>query len=274
MLPEIVEKMPWTSDFIVEHDHPRKVVVLDNSDGKSTANAINAALQMLVSICINRNMFHVLCAQHSEPSAIPGSRHDGAIQIERFASGLFGITSRGAHLVAYTQENGQVSKLWIARRSEHLYSYPNMLDTTVAGGVKSGASPLNTIVEEAHEEASLPEDFIRSNVRSRGLISHMSVTKKDFPGEQGLVVPDYIYVYDIEIPSHLEPAPHDDEVSAFYHRTISEVQVALLNQEFKPDSAAVLIDFMIRHSIITPDNEKDFVEISMRLHRKLPFRTE
>nr|POF01031.1 uncharacterized protein CFP56_20979 [Quercus suber] len=273
MLPGIVEKMPWTTDFDVKHENPRKVTVLDSSCGKSTANAVNTALQALISMCISRDMFHVLCAQHSEPSAIPGSNHDVPIQIERFASGLFGITSRGAHLVAYTREDGQISKLWIARRSKHLYSYPNMLDTTVAGGIKSGVSPLETIVEEAHEEASLPGDFIRSQVRSRGVISHMSVTKEDFAGEQGLVVPDYIYVYDVEIPSQLKPDPNDDEVSAFYLKTISEVQMALLRQEFKPDSAAVLIDFMIRHSIITPDNEQDFVEISMRLHRRLPFRT-
>jgi hypothetical protein len=34
-----------------------------------------------------------------------------------------------------------------------------------------------------------------------------------------------------------------------------------------------LVDFLIRHGIITPENEPDFVEISMRLHRRLPFRT-
>jgi len=148
-----------------------------------------------------------------------------------------------------------------------------MLDATVAGGVKSGVSPFQTIVEEADEEASLPEEYIRQHARSRGVISHMSVTGKGFPGEHGLVVPDYIYVYDIELPPDMMPRPHDEEVSAFSLMSIPEVQAALLREEFKPDSAAVLIDFLITHGVITAENEKDYVEISMRLHRRLPFRT-
>ena len=56
--------------------------------------------------------------------------------------------------------------------------------------------------------------------------------------------------------------------------TVDEVKAALLNQEFKPDSGAVLVDFLIRHSFITAANEPDFVEINTRLHRCLPFRTD
>lgn len=33
------------------------------------------------------------------------------------------------------------------------------------------------------------------------------------------------------------------------------------------------IDFMIRHSYITPDEEPDYVKISYHLHRKLEFPT-
>jgi 8-oxo-dGTP pyrophosphatase MutT (NUDIX family) len=121
-----------------------------------------------------------------------------------------------------------------------LYTYPNMLDTTVAGGVKSGVPPFQTIVEEADEEASLPEDLIRQKARCRGVISHMNVTGKDFPGEQGLVTPDYVYVYDIELPDDVVPKPHDDEVSSFTLMSVEELQAALLREELKPDSAAVL----------------------------------
>jgi 8-oxo-dGTP pyrophosphatase MutT (NUDIX family) len=272
MTPEVVKKMPWTPDFAVHHDDRRSVTVLDASRGVDTAAAINSAFAKLVSICIERDLFHVLCRQHSEPSAIVGVNYSRPVFVERFAASLFGLMSRGAHLVAYTVAEGQ-KRVWVSRRSSHLYTYPGMLDVTVGGGVKSGVSPIQTIVQESEEEASLPADFISQHARPRGAISHMSVTGQDFKGEKGLVVPDYIYVYDIELPHDIVPRPHDDEVEAFYCMSIEELQAAVLRNEFKPDSAAVLIHFMITHGYLTAENEPDYVEINMRLHRMLPFRT-
>jgi hypothetical protein len=272
MLPEIVQKMPWTADFEVQHSHPPKVVVLDRSNGKNTATAINGAFSKVVDTCVEQNLFHVLDGRHSEPFAVVGARYDQPVYVERFATALFGLTTRGAHLVAYRMDEDGM-KVWVPRRSAHLYTYPNMLDTTVAGGVKSGVPPFQTIVEEADEEASLPEDLICQKVHCRGVISHMNVTGDDFPGEKGLVTPDYVYVYDIELPEDVIPRPHDEEVSSFTLMSLEELQAALLRKEFKPDSAAVLVEFLIRQGIITPENEPDFVEISMRLHRRLPFRT-
>jgi hypothetical protein len=54
---------------------------------------------------------------------------------------------------------------------------------------------------------------------------------------------------------------------------VDEVKEALSRAEFKTNSAVVMIDFFIRHGIITADNEKDYVEIVQRMHRRLPFPT-
>jgi hypothetical protein len=271
MTPEVVTKMPWTPSFAVNHSAPRSVTVLDHSRGVNTADAINRAFAELISICIEQDLFHVLSRRHSEPSAILGVPFSKPVYVERFAVALFGLVSRGAHLVAYV--NGfEGTKVWVSRRSNHLYTYPGCLDVTVGGGIKSGDTPFDTIIEEADEEASLPEGLVRKQARSRGVISHMSTTGPDFRGEKGLVVSDYIYVYDIELPSDVVPRPHDDEVQGFQCLTIEELQAALLRNEFKTDSAAVLVYFMILHGIITPENEKDFAEINMRLHRRLPFK--
>lgn len=264
--------MPWTSDFAVRHDQHPSVTVLDSSNGRDTAASINYAFARLVSICIENDLFHVLCRQHSEPSAVVGVSYPQPVFVERFASSLFGLMSRGAHLVAYTIAEGQ-RRVWVSRRSAHLYTYPGMLDVTVGGGVKSGVSPFDTIIHESEEEASLPEDLIRKHTCPRGAISHMSITGQDFKGEKGLVVPDYIYVYDIELPREVTPRPHDDEVDSFYCMSIAELQAALLRREFKPDSAAVFIYFLIVHGYLTAENERDYVEINTRLHRMLPFKT-
>lgn len=272
MLPAVVEKMPWTSDFSVNNGSPRSVTVLDSSNGADTATVVNAAFARIVSECIDRDLFHVLCRRHSEPFAIVSSTLSSPVYIERFAAQLFGITHRGVHLIGYTKSKDGML-IWVAQRSAHLYTYPNKLDATVGGGVQSGVSPLETLVEEANEEALLPSELIRQGAVCRGVISHMSITGKGFPGEQGLVIPDYNYVYDIELPADVVPRPNDDEVKEFSGMSVPGVQMALLRQQFKSDSAAVMIEFLIRHGFITPENEREFVEINTRLHRLLPFRT-
>lgn len=261
--------MPWTSQFTVQHEHPRKVILHDISSGKDTAKAVNEAFAEVINECVDRDLFHVLDRKHSEPFAILGANYP--VYVERFAAALFGTMQCGACMVCYTN-TAEGMKLWIPRRAAHLYTGANMLDTTVAGGVKAGVSPLETLIREADEEASLPEAFVRKHVASRGVLTCLHITGQEFPGEKGLVMPDVNYIYDMELPADVTPKPHDEEVKDYYCMTVPEVQAALLRKEFKEDPALVVIDFLMRHSFITPDNEPDFVEISMHLHRRLPFR--
>lgn len=74
----------------------------------------------------------------------------------------------------------------------------------------------------------------------------------------GLVKPDMVHVYDVEVAEDVIPKPHDGEVKEFYLMTPDEIKTALLRKEFKTNSAAVMIDFFIRHGIITADNERDY----------------
>ncbi|OTB03516.1 hypothetical protein M426DRAFT_23676 [Hypoxylon sp. CI-4A] len=271
LLPETVQKMPWTSHFEVKHDVPRSVTVLDSSKGQDTPAAVNAAFAELINICIEKNLFHVIDGMHSEPFSILSAKYP--VHMERFASALFGIMARGAYITAYTKAaDGQI-KLWVGRRAKHLYTGAGKLDGTVAGGIKADSTPFETLVREADEEASLPEALVRARTTSTGAVTYLGVTGADFPGEKGLVVPIINYVFELELPADVVPKPNDDEVEAFYLMTVPEVQKALLNDEFKADSAAVFIDFLIRHGVITADNEKDFIELNQRLHRRLPFRT-
>lgn len=41
--------------------------------------------------------------------------------------------------------------------------------------------------------------------------------------------------------------------------------------EFKPNCALLVIDFFIRHGILTAENEKDYDEIKKRIHRDIVF---
>ncbi|KAI8625451.1 hypothetical protein F5Y19DRAFT_265887 [Xylariaceae sp. FL1651] len=286
--PETVAKMPWTPSFSISHEHPRSVTVLDSSQGSNSAATFTAAFSELVDVCIAQDTFRLIAKRHSEPFVIlsyPSSRDEGrkeseTVTIERFAAPLFGILLQGAHMIAYVRSRateddaGVMSGIWIPRRAKHLFSSPNMLDASVAGGIAAGVSPLETIIKEAGEEASLPPELVRTRVRSTGLLSYVSSTDAihGWPGESGLVCPGIVYTYDMELPADVIPKPHDGEVGSYALMSVGDVQSALLNNEFKPDAAVVVLDFLIRHGFVTADNERNFIQITEHMHRRLPFR--
>lgn len=266
MLPSSVKRMPWTEDFVIDHDR-RTVQLHDRSNGKAISASCNAAFSRIITTCVEENIFDNIGGTHSEPIAILGFKYP--VQIERFSAPVFGTVNRGAHLTVYSRTS-EGMKIWVPRRSTHLKTYPGMLDSTVAGGVRADESPFENITHEAAEEASIPEDVVRSGVQPVGALTMMGLTGKGAAGEEGLVFGDVLYTFDLEVPESFEPKPRDGEVKEFYFWTVDEVKKHLLRAEFKNNSAVVMIDFFIRHGIITPDNERDYVELLVRSHRQLP----
>lgn len=261
--------MPWPEEF--EIDHVKRCVRLrDLSDGKDPSSACTASFAKIVNTCIERSLFHTISGQHSELFPILGAKYP--VYIERFAAPLFGIIHRGAHLTVYTKTSEGI-KIWVPTRSPHSWTYPDMLDTTVAGGVTAKETPFENIIREADEEASFSADLVRSKARPCGIITYMGRTRATEEDDWGLIVPDIVYLFDLEVDETIIPMPKDDEVKEFNLMDVQEVELALKNGEFKTNSAVVMIDFFIRHGILTPENEKDYVEIITRMHRKLPFPT-
>lgn len=207
----------------------------------------------------------MLNGMHSEHFLVMGARE--FVQIERFAASLFGIATRGAHLTCYVRD-AQCLGIWVARRSSKLFTYPGMLDSTVAGGVKADNSPLDCILAEATEEASLPEDLVAKQVRSVGVVT---VANRNLRTE--LHHSEVLYVYDMELAADVVPRPQDGEVEEFLLMGCDEVRERMVNGEFKPNVCPIMIDFLIRHGEMTPENERDYVEICNRLRRKLPVPT-
>lgn len=245
---------------------------------ESEAGRINAAFQAVVdgAIALGTSVFPNLTS-HSEMVRIVGAReyqsktphHPEPIRLERFAASLFGLCSRGAHLTAYVRDADQsVSaglRIWVARRDANLHTYPGMLDTTVAGGVKAEDTPRKCIVDESDEEAALPLSYVEKNLVTAGVVTYVSRSEKT-----GQVRPTVLYVYDLELKEGMRPEPKDGEVEEFYLMTVEEVTKAMLGGEFKPNCCLVMLDFFVRHGIITSENERDYLDIVMGLRRKLP----
>ena len=260
--------MPWTEDFHVNHEV--KTVHLMTFIEDDPSIACTAALSNLVQKIIDEDSFRVIHGQHSEPYPIVGANFP--VSVERYASQLLGIISRGAHLTVYTNTTDRMM-IWVPRRSPKLFTYPDCLDTTVAGGVSAGEGPLQCIVREAEEEASLSKELVRRDTVACGCLSYIGQSDARGGGETGLLAPNIIYVYDLEVSGDVVCRQNDNEVEEFYLMTVDEVKAALFRGEFKTNSAVIMIDFLIRHGIITTDNERNYAEIIARMHRRLPFPT-
>ncbi|GAB0134269.1 hypothetical protein EsDP_00002648 [Epichloe bromicola] len=263
--PNTVSRMPWPSSFIINHDD-RSITLSPCPPDTSLSVHANAAFQQAVDAAIDNSIFPTLNGMHSEHFRVMGAR--SFVQIERFAASLFGIATRGAHLTCYVRAARGPPRIWVARRSANMLTYPGLLDSTVAGGVKADHSPLDCILAEATEEASLPEDLVAEHVRSVGV-----VTLANRNVRTDLHHSEVLYVYDLELPAGVVPRPQDGEVDEFVLMDCDEVQRRMLGLEFKPNVCPVMIDFLIRHGVITPEHEREYVEICNRLRRKLPVPT-
>lgn len=265
-----VQRMPWPSAFTI--DDAAHTVTLSTP----TAALANAAIQAAVDAAINGKQFPTLNGMHSEHFIIPGARYpdsatEGPIKVERFAASLFGINTRGAHLTAYVKrpEDGGIS-IWVARRSKNIFTYPGMLDSTVAGGVKASDTPLDCILAESDEEARLAASFVGPRVRHTGVVTLANRNPRTelFHGE-------ILYVYDLDL-SGVDTRPElgdDGEVEEFLLLDWQEVLRRMLAGEFKPNVCPIMIDFFVRHGLVTPENEGRYVEICSRLRRRLPMPT-
>lgn len=171
------------------------------------------------------------------------------------------------------QSEEQEMRIWVPRRSSTKQTYPSMLDNTVAGGIAAGEAPFECLVRESMEEASLLEHVVRRRAKAAGCVTYFHIRDQRAGGETGLLQPECQYVYDLDLTGEegVECKPNDEEVEGFEVLSVQEVREALEREEFKPNCAAVMIDFLVRHGKISREEDKDFAEICARLHRRLEF---
>lgn len=190
--------------------------------------------------------------------AAPGFEDDPLFAIDRAAVSYFGIGARGLHMNGYVRTDEGL-KMWIGRRAEHRQNYPGMLDQMVAGGQPLGLTIAENLRKEAHEEASIPDELIDQAVPV-GAITYCC------EGEGG-IKPDIQYCYDLELPAGFEPENRDGEISEFELWSIERVtEVVATSQRFKFNCNLVVIDFLVRHGFLAPDDE-DYVAIVTGLHQ-------
>lgn len=266
----VVERMPWDPSVWHFDNERRCITPVPKRYTRTQGDVIRETLEKAKT----GDIFQILRGWRNElyPIHGPYSSREPTVSMERAGSALFGINTYGVHMTAYVN-TPQGMKIWVPRRARSKQTYGGMLDNTVAGGLATGEKPFKCVVREAAEEASFSEQLVRSNAKPCGTVSYFHIRDARAGGEAGLLQPECQYVFDMEIGAEVVPKPGDNEVEDFYLWTVDEVKRALAEGQFKPNCAAVLLDFFIRHGILTAENERDYMEIVSRLHRKLPFPT-
>ena len=194
------------------------------------------------------------------------------LNIEKLAAPLFGVVSYGVQFLAYRDDSNGL-RVWIARRADTKRTFAGMLDSTVGGSLQTGETPFECLMREASEEASFPEQMTRDLAKACGTVSYVHISDSRGGGELGLLTPEVHCIYEMKLDTDFSPKPNDGEVAAFTLMDIEELKTALRNEDFTPANGCIVLDFFVRHGVITFENEKDYIEIASRLHRKHDFPT-
>ena len=170
--------------------------------------------------------------------------------MERGAISMFGLPAFGVHLNGYV--GGYVGhdaamKMWIGERSHEKPVEPGKYDQLVAGGQPANLSVRENLIKECAEEAGI-DAVLASQAVPVGAITYTM----ELP--EGLRR-DVLYNFDLELDPEFIPVNSDDEVHAFHLWPIDKVMAVVHDtDDFKFNCSLVVIDFLIRHGIITPDH--------------------
>jgi hypothetical protein len=174
------------------------------------------------------------------------------LAIERAGVPFFGTRSYGVHVNGLVG-TGAGMRLWVGRRAKDKATAPGKLDHLVAGGVANGLSLGRTLVKECAEEADIPE-ALAAQARPVGIVSYRMEI------EQGLRN-DVLFCYDLAVPEDFRPVNRDGEIDEFFLWPIDRVRRTVAEtDDFKWNVGPVIIDLMVRHGLLTPE-EPDYLAI-------------
>lgn len=205
----------------------------------------SAAVSDIVDKLIEEEILPPLCGELY--AAMDTTRDKALLLIDRAIAPYFGIRSYGQHINGYVRTD-EGMKLWIARRAFDRANYPGCLDNFVAGGLPYGIDLAENLVKECWEEAGLPAK-IAGRAVSVSSVSYTLDTKKGYN-------PLTLFCYDLEVPQDFVPHCTDGEVESFSLKPVEEVmEIVKSTDEFKLNCNLVIIDFLIRHGYLGPDDD-------------------
>lgn len=221
--------------------------------GLDTSAARSAAVAALVPrlppdlFATPRNELYGVKNQWLEPESF---------RIDRALVPALGARAYGVHLNGYVRR-GNETLLWIGTRAVDLRVEPGKRDNMVAGGQPAGLSLMDNLVKECGEEAGLSEALAR-RASTAGVISYA------FDAPEGLRM-DTLFCYDLAVPEDIIPQP-SEEISRFDLLPVADALALIRDTDsFKFNVGLVIIDFAMRHGLLTPEDEPHFENIAAGL---------
>jgi hypothetical protein len=250
--PEFAARLADFEDvFLVSTDEVRLVPDLVGADART--RAVDEVLRRLAANDVIRGW-------RDEPYAVAAVPEGPALFLmERAAIPKFGIWASGVHVNGFVREADELF-MWIGRRSPDKYTAPNKLDQIVAGGRPADLTIRETLLKEGEEEANIYR-ALASRAMPVGAVIYCTERREG-------VRRDVLYVYDLELPRDFVPVNHDGEIAEFRLWPIRRVLETVRDtDDFKFNCALVVIDFLIRHGVIAPDDEPDYLTLVRGLRR-------
>ncbi len=168
------------------------------------------------------------------------------LTIERGAVPLFGVRGFGVNLNGYVRRADGLH-LWVGKRAKTKDTAPSKLDHVVGGGQPHGRAVLENLIKECAEEADMPRALAQRAVAA-GAVSYRCARPEGLRD-------DVFFNYDLELPADFVPRNTDGEVESFALWPMTRVMETIRETEdFKFNVSLVILDFAIRHGILTPDD--------------------
>ena len=163
--------------------------------------------------------------------------------IERAAARFWGTLTLGAHANAYVADAaGAPAQLWIAQRAANKSTDPGLFDNLIGGGVPDGQTPAQTLQREGWEEAGLTPPLLAAARPGRVIELRRDI-------REGLQH-EWLHVYDLPLPTGVQPANQDGEVAAFRLLTLAQAIELAAGECMTVDAALVTLDFVLRHRLL------------------------
>jgi isopentenyldiphosphate isomerase len=241
----------WLRPSFIEHlrQFDQIFAISESQVGLSNPSLRGEALTAELSVVVN-TLFEQGVLPHkpmNEPYPLTAGERDEAIaEIDRVAASHFGLRSFGQHLNGYVNYNGRLL-LWVGKRARDRAIFPGAWDNMVAGGLPQGISLEENLIKECQEEAGMSA-ALAQQATYVGSIAYNRVNANGFR-------PDVLYCYDIELPATFIPQNTDGEVESFHLMPVEDVlQIVRDTDDFKLNCNLVIIDFALRHRLISEDD--------------------
>jgi hypothetical protein len=224
----------------------------------------------------------IISKRHTDMYPITDLRKAGGsilATVNRNTAPYLGINSVGVHLLCYVNDDDQQGggvrdknesgrsnvSLWLAQRAANKSHNALRWDPTVAGGQPASLGFFENVVKEAGEEAGIDSDLVTERAVTTGCLSQMTCKP-----DGTCMKPSLYYTWDMQVDKKtFVPRPADGEVSAFELCPAKQLEYEVRHGDrLRPAMILVVTDFLIRHGVITPDNEPDYAQILSAMHRE------